>query len=361
MVSILECDAFLLILGEVFDLFESRAEAFRPLYKTKAGTRFLRTNIALLSRFSQSANVHLKGRILLFLAAGIPISDRSGVNRRGDCNKENVTEFETELPDDMNLAPGDSRPIDFKFYRTFWSLQSYFQNPLAVVSSGETFSSFFVAAMEVINAFAGWPIRRAQTGPKPSEGAMEVDEEEGEVRSVLSGCPPYFKYLTSTRLLSLQTGDAHFQRQVLVQFSILIHAMQSSYVDKLNEQQVATLVKLKRKVDSALEEGHGKDFSSLVQRSLATEKYWIKWKKDGCPSFEKEPANTINPSAKALTPPQSKGEKPWDLGVPALSSIWNFSEDNDCIDTSVSGSPPAPLLEGPNVSPRLSNQQHNSS
>lgn len=54
----------------------------------------LRTLNDLLRRLSKSTHTVFCGRILLFLAQIFPLGERSGVNLRGEFNKENITTFE---------------------------------------------------------------------------------------------------------------------------------------------------------------------------------------------------------------------------------------------------------------------------
>jgi THO complex subunit 1 len=87
------------------------------------------------------------GRVLLFLAQVYPLTDRSGLNAKGDINVANVTLFDDEkafndatttTTTTTTRAPRalvsplnrhDLRPIDYQFYKTFWSLQSQLRDP----------------------------------------------------------------------------------------------------------------------------------------------------------------------------------------------------------------------------------------
>ena len=67
----------------------------------------LRTLNDLLRRLSKSTHTVFCGRILLFLASIFPLGERSGVNLRGEFNKENITGFELEEPRALT-EPGES-------------------------------------------------------------------------------------------------------------------------------------------------------------------------------------------------------------------------------------------------------------
>ncbi|KAK9895538.1 hypothetical protein P389DRAFT_197594 [Cystobasidium minutum MCA 4210] len=83
---------------QLFTYLETRRQLLTKdmvLGKGKALT-ILRTLNDLLRRSSKSTHTVFCGRIRLFLANTFPLGERSGVNLRGDFNKENVTSFEVE-------------------------------------------------------------------------------------------------------------------------------------------------------------------------------------------------------------------------------------------------------------------------
>lgn len=228
---------------EIFDIFEERYEILREyICKARASGRFLKANNSLLSRLSHCINIELKGRVLVFMALCISLNDKSGLNLKGDINLENVTEVEeesenSELPDEMDISSASDhhQPIDYNFYRTFWGLQNYFQKPSNIVSSSSNFVSFMNVATSVINAFSTSPIHHPTRAPnavsfsqilrnnnffflfffeQKDSIAMEIDSEgKGDV---LDSCPPFFKYLTSTRLLHIQVSKNYTTKNVFI-------------------------------------------------------------------------------------------------------------------------------------------------
>lgn len=56
----------------------------------------LRSFLEFLRRLSKSDDPSFRGRILIFLANVFPLSDRSGLNIKGEYNLANVTEYENE-------------------------------------------------------------------------------------------------------------------------------------------------------------------------------------------------------------------------------------------------------------------------
>jgi hypothetical protein len=118
---------------------------FRCLIPTKAFN-------ALLKRLCRSSQLVLAGRILMFLSSVFPLSEPSGLNKKGAFNTENTTAFEAE--EELSAAaaasvPGESSmgddcidsdavadtsggtecSVDAAFYQTLWSSQRYFKEP----------------------------------------------------------------------------------------------------------------------------------------------------------------------------------------------------------------------------------------
>ena len=78
----------------------------------------------MVKRLSKANDTVFCGRIQMFLATVLSISDRSGVNLMGRFNVDNITEF-TDEPDQTSLPEVDdgrektSAPIDYNFYKNF--------------------------------------------------------------------------------------------------------------------------------------------------------------------------------------------------------------------------------------------------
>lgn len=65
----------------------------------------LRTCNETLRKLSKTENAALCGRIQIFLASVFPLSERSGVNLKGEFNTDNITQFETFDNMDTDDAP----------------------------------------------------------------------------------------------------------------------------------------------------------------------------------------------------------------------------------------------------------------
>ncbi|KAI8841324.1 THO complex subunit 1 transcription elongation factor-domain-containing protein [Chytridium lagenaria] len=90
----------------LFDYIESRVDLLvKDIDPMKGkGLVLLRFCNELLRRLSKTKNTVFCGRILIFLTSIYPLTERSGVNLRGDFNLDNVTLYEN-YEDTRNVKP----------------------------------------------------------------------------------------------------------------------------------------------------------------------------------------------------------------------------------------------------------------
>jgi len=330
---------------EVFEVFENRVSKIRKLTEasSKGRLRLLKASSLLLSKISKAIHARLNGRVLLLVAVCLPYCDKSGLNTRGEIKTDNVTVLEEE-DSRMDISVDEDNPVDYNFYRTFWGLQRFFQNPSQVVSS-ENFSNFIAAANAVIDAFS--TTEPLHTGSSivcgsHSEDYMDVDEDHN---SENSSNPVFLKYLTSTKLLNTQLKDPHFRRHILVQFLILFHGLENPLpsTPEFSADQKSTLTGLKTKLNRYLEKRFldstaDKEFFTTIASLLGRESYWISWKKNNCPDFE-----TV-PKADLSVPPATmdvQSDDKLDLGNSELTYLWNLGGNYNYLETD----PIAPSLD----------------
>jgi THO complex subunit 1 len=104
----------------LFDYLESRVEKLVKdmLPNDRKALALLRSCNQLCRRLSKTKNTLALGRIKLFLSSVFPICEKSGVNRKGDFNTENITTLDTEASECKEE------------YTSMWDLQKYFSNPV---------------------------------------------------------------------------------------------------------------------------------------------------------------------------------------------------------------------------------------
>ena len=89
--------------GDAFAYLEQRVEKLKDLLDdTKGDSKFVQAALlrccnTLMQRLSKSTDLLLCGRVLMFLSHVLPLSEKSGVNLKGEYNKGNVTEYQEML------------------------------------------------------------------------------------------------------------------------------------------------------------------------------------------------------------------------------------------------------------------------
>lgn len=90
----------------LFSLLENNAEALcEDIFLSRGKLTLLRLSNGLLRRASRTADNVFCGRVLLFLAYALPLSERSGVNLQSAFNVDNVTEMDEEALAENSEAP----------------------------------------------------------------------------------------------------------------------------------------------------------------------------------------------------------------------------------------------------------------
>ena len=354
----------------LFDLIEQEVTTWmKPAFFGSGKILLLRMCNDLLRRLSYSQNTVFCGRIQLFLARLFPLSEKSALNLMSHFNLENVTLFKKipkqdqsseltkdkhssqnmeegeemeieELVDDEALA--SERPVDYNLYEKLWSLQDFFRNP-TLCFNAEKWKQFVQQVQEVLQAFSSYKLKHVEKKhkEKPKQDLAKQEENEGEEMdtglSSFSNSHYFNKYLTGEKLVNLQLSDTHFRRHVLVQIFIIFQYLTGdvkfkSQSQNLSDSQALWVEDTKKKVVKLLEETppNGAHFADYIQHTLKREDNWIKWKNDGCPSYEKQPVSAVE------KPPPFRlgdhlfeiGQDEKDLGCEELSRLWNLCPDN---------------------------------
>lgn len=142
----------------------------------------------------------------------------------------------------------------------------------------------------------------------------------------------YFaKFLTSSKLMTLQLRDGYFRRHVLVQILIFLQTVTTERkgqptLTAAQRQQVDTLHARCIELLRAIPPG-GHKFAEAVLLMLEREEHWIKWKANGCQAFDKAVASLREEGATRKRK-SAGGVKKVSLGNSALTRLWNMG-DND--------------------------------
>ena len=128
-----------------------------------------------------------------------------------------------------------------KFYRTFWELQNWFCDPNQAFTS-ENWAKVTRAMDTVLSAFGVFSL--ADETQKSSKSKRQTPAKTAIIDDRINDY--YFtKFLTSSKLISLQLGDPYFRRHILLQFLIFFQYISTNttkQVQLLREKQVCVHV-----------------------------------------------------------------------------------------------------------------------
>ena len=301
----------------------------------------LRTCTLLMRRLSKSRDASLCGRVLLFLAKFLPLTERSGVNNLGLFHTENKTPIEDVAPDALDA---EGNPIDKNFYYTFWSLQKWFADPPSALAPSK-WAEASSALRKVLDVFSKEPVTVTEASRDGLIGMSMLDsfsKDDEFLKTSMEGVS--LKYLSSARLLPLQLRDATFRRHILIQALILMHWVEKpflkDYASKAAEdEQLDDIEDLRKKVYTALEATpeEGMKFAEAIRLLMEAEDAWAVWKQAGCPKapLEIPPASPPEGIDDADVLPPFKRPRPSmecvfgiRVGTQELDRLWNLSEDN---------------------------------
>lgn len=88
----------------------------------------------IMRKLSVTHDTEFRGRVQKLIASVFPLTHASGLNRTGNFNTKNITQFETleEIKEQRERIRQEQGGMDQKLYRTFWNLQKYLSNPYNV-------------------------------------------------------------------------------------------------------------------------------------------------------------------------------------------------------------------------------------
>lgn len=293
---------------EVFGYIESKQETLGKAELFGRGKLvMLRTCNQLLRRLSKANDVVFCGRILMFLAHFFPLSERSAVNIKGVFNLSNETKYEKE-------PPGDGLSLDFNFYKIFWSLQEYFCNPAVLLQHGAKWQTFSSSLGIVLSTFEAQPLG------DDDDSSSHLDELDNAAFNI--------KYLTSSKLMSLELKDPGFRRHVLLQCLIIFDLLKTpSKVEKEGSRETLReeIKVIEERVKRLLEitPPKGKEFLAGIEHILEREQNWVWWKRDGCLPFER-----FYSEKKSTQETSKKRKTRWRLGNKELSQLWKWADQN---------------------------------
>jgi THO complex subunit 1 len=334
---------------KLLDYVDSRLANFQqnPAIMRRSHHTLLRTCTTLLKRLSKSQDALLCGRVFIFLAKFLPLTEKSGLNLTGAFHTENVTPLESDLEGKVDA---EGNPIDAGFYAEFWGLQKWFANPPSVLASSawQELSTALTTVLEKFDATKVTVTEGNRDGLMFAPAKSPLDVSNGNSNSIST---PSVKYLTSARLLPLQLQDATFRRQILIQCLILLGWVERPFLKDWAEkaptgEALEEVKQLQTRVLSMLEATpeQGKKFTEAIREIVFKSEFsWVVWKQAGCPE---DPLHRVSPPAgfeqaasmagslPASYPPPKRARTSSEavynirMGTEPLDRLWNVTEDN---------------------------------
>jgi len=273
----------------------------------------LRTCNDLSRRLSKgkASDVVLRGRVSLFVAALYPLSERSALNASGAYNyEENLSASDPADPKpeedpEADFDGSSSSKIHRAFRETFWNLQVFFRQPVRGAGADAQAWNAFRNSLEcVLTAF--------ESDPLDQSFAAEAEAEAANRSEALAA-----KYVKSPPLLRVQMRDPVFRRHFLTQCAVYLNhridilRCARSSASSVGSEGVASgegrskrrrlkpctvAATVERECETSLRNvlAHlaevppsGAAFARAVAVALRRERHWTRWKREGCPSFER--------------------------------------------------------------------------
>ena len=312
----------------------------------------LRTCNSITSRLVKTSDSSVLGSMFMFLSSNFSVSERSGVNLKGEFNsmetyldsedtfrdKANKVEAEKSLAKDGEGRPlADSKVIDYRLYKNFWGLQNTLATPMKVLDSQATWEDFLSNVDSVLSSLEAHQFT-SEEKEQLQKDYLKSKADPTSSASSSSSTPLFPKYLTSSTLLHLQLRDPLIHQNVLVQLLITFNylsnpGLRMGLPSKVPTKGDNTSVKdalrpYRQRARTCLIETppNGREVFAYVDNLLSENKEgrWSKWKEDGCRPFERGPSKDAEPPKKRKRLPAGPTASYDSLGavtdtLPALS------------------------------------------
>lgn len=347
---------------QMFDFLERNRQ--RMTVHMGKGQTLLRLCNELLRRLSKTEDTVFCGRILIFLSLVFPLSERSAVNLRGEYNTDNITTFEeaqkgesqgssgdhgamtsSNIPPILPPVGEDLGALSNSIYETFWSLQTYFNNPMLLLTGPAILAKFHKslgAVLDVLENIQRNASKQERSEPDHPPSSENLSPQEvSEVRAFFTP-----KFLTSRKLLSLELSELSFRRQICVQILIVLDfllSLSTESKEKWNKKVVTTnkslqigyllpiadsdwILQTRLKIAALIESGSsGAHYLHIIETVLRRDQDWLRWKCTGCapyelPSIEQKKVDIAPQKITGLI--TLKRRYPHLVGNAVLSKLW---------------------------------------
>ena len=328
------------------------------LTQTRPRLSLLKACNGLLRRLSKTEGAEWSGELLELLSRMMAVDERGGLNATGKFHTDNHTPVHSQPTAADSTGDADSA-VDYAFYQTLWSLQSFFADPPRL-RQVDSLSSFLSSLDSVLTAF-----ERSPTSAVSMSSAQSSDA--------------YFpKYLSGPRLMHLQLQDSSFRRHLLTQALIIFQYLLNPTADAaltlpqlaasadsgrpstagstatagaaggLSTSQTSSaksalvrvlqLLGVKVSDDGKAVDSSSDKYGERLLELLRDELSWMRWKQAKAPSFTRPPTPLTAPIA-LPTPPAKPAKRSKRvktarsevqlMGGAKLSELWRDVASNE--------------------------------
>ncbi|KAL4493112.1 hypothetical protein ABPG72_003197 [Tetrahymena utriculariae] len=314
-------------LREFIDTFESSIHKINYLSEQDSNYPLKICNV-IFKKLTRTYDTRLRGELHIFLSKILPICHASGLKSKICTEITALLENESDIAKNQNIQ-GNQMEIEEEksqadnitysnkdFYKKFWTLQKYFQNPFCLSTNDEL--------LDIEKSSSATCSDNMEEEEEVEEGEEKMIESK-KVKAVCSAIQlvldrfnqnpvfekrepnikPYIKYLTTYSLLEKQLCDPFFRKIWLLQALLFFYALQNKTKDleiKNIDSEMALIKTTEEKVKKTFIQLHEnlKEEINFEKLDLffIDEKIWVE-RKDMLPRQNKdEKFNFKNPCDK---------------------------------------------------------------
>lgn len=168
--------------SQAFSYLEKRVDVLRKITNNGehrySQAALLKCCNTLMQRLSKSSSLLLCGRVLMLLAHVLPLTEKSGVNLKGEFNMATAdipysTELEGEEKERLAAEGGDAATfklkstdekldgqmeVSFTLYKTFWGLQKSLHDPNPLIMGTESMEEVIRSMGVVLDHFNSYSL-----------------------------------------------------------------------------------------------------------------------------------------------------------------------------------------------------------
>ncbi|EAR94175.2 THO complex subunit 1 transcription elongation factor (macronuclear) [Tetrahymena thermophila SB210] len=313
-------------LREFIDTFESSIHTINYLSEQDSNYPLKICNV-IFKKLTRTYDTRLRGELHIFLSKILPICHASGLkskicteitaqleNESDIAKNQNIQGNQMEIEEDKS-QPDNITYSNKDFYKKFWTLQKYFQNPFCLSTNDELLD---IDKNSAASCSTSMEEEEVEEGEEKIIESKKVKAVCSAIQLVLdrfnqnpifekreANIKPYIKYLTTYSLLEKQLSDPFFRKIWLLQALLFFYAIQNKTKDleiKNIDSEMALIKTTEEKVKKTFIQLHEnlKEEINFEKLDLffIDEKIWVE-RKDMLPRQNKdEKFNFKNPCEK---------------------------------------------------------------